>query len=282
MSKRIAIVVGFSERCLPLMKQCVLSLDRNVLSQSPSDIEYFLHAYKCNFKIANANYAKNRLIYSVEKDTFEFETFKNRVDLGELPFNRISVIMEDCSIPSFKKLSPLPDIAIYQDFCDRYLSQKKYDYVLFCHDDVAFFQKTQMIEQMLKILDTDRFNIICRASFNCNDDISIRFHPCFIFVKTSVLERCKLSFVNNKSIFRDGFKSISPYGDGGAGLLNSYYSNDNTDIRRPYTSLPDTWFTHIKTLGDTGVEFSFINFRHKNFDQIMSDAEKYSDLILYE
>ncbi len=289
MKKTLAIVFGFSERCIALAEQMLLSFQQNIVSELKGDWEIHVHAYKCNLTILNSDYMKHRIVKNIEPSTFEFAPFKTNFSFERISKHLGNMILhiEDCSSKDFRHHFPLPDIALYQDFCDKYILPDKhvYDYVLFCHDDMVFPNKVNIIESMIEILQayffgSTRFDMVCKATFNCNADISIRFHPAFIFVKSVDFLKSKLSFINDLQIMDNN--NFKVYTDGGAGLLASYYSKENTTNKRPYTTIPDNWYSHIRSMGDTGVEFCYL--RHDNipeFTERIDEANKYNDFILY-
>lgn len=276
MLQRLAVVVGSSERCMPLTQQMLLSFHRHVASMTQCKID--IHFYKCNFTIQNDMYQLHRVQADVPPDSFSFLPFNNAVDLSHLKLDGLNIIEHDCSDPSFVRHFPLPDIAVYQDFCDKYINQ--YDYAMFCHNDIVFFHKTDMIDRMIDLLNGNRYDIVARTSVNFNKDISIRFHPAMIFVKTSTFGICNLSFINNYSLLnRNDFRIFT---DGGAGLLASYYHKSNQHPGRPYDQIPENWFTHIRALGDTGVEFCYHYYKENmEFVRAIQAAQKYVDLALY-
>lgn len=276
MPQKLAVIVGSSERCMPITEQFLLSFHRNVASQTDCEID--IHFYKCNFTILNRAYHVHRIQTTVPPDSFAFQPFANAVDFTKLGLDGLNIIEHDCSNPDFVRHFPLPDIALYQDFCDKYI--RDYDYAMFCHNDIVFFHKTDMIDRMIALLNGNRYDIVARTSVNFNEDISIRFHPAMIFVKTSTFGACNLSFINNYSLLnRDDFRI---YTDGGAGLLASYYHNSNQNPGRPYDHIPENWFTHIRALGDTGVEFCYHYYKENmEFDRALQSARKYVDLALY-
>jgi len=275
--KTIAVILGSSEKCIPITEQFLLSFYRNVMPMA-TNVHFDIHLYKCNLVINNHNYFQYTTQMNIESDSFSFSPFLNPVQFDHLKLSGLTIIMHDCSCSSFKYHFPLPDIALYQDFCDKYMDD--YDYLMFCHNDVAFFRKTDMIDKMIVLLDGPRYNIISETSANFNSNLSVRFHPAMIFVKSSMFKLCNLSFINNLSIFnKNGFRIFT---DGGAGLMASYYHESNKSRNRPYNHLPDTWFTHIRSLGDTGVEFCYHKYKEsKEFIRAIELAQKYVDFTLY-
>ncbi len=288
--KTVAIVFGFSERCIALAEQMLLSFQENVISQTKDEWEVHVHAYKCNFEILNHDYIEHRFVKEIDPSTFAFAPFENDYEFQQVSkhIDGMTVHMEDCSVEDFRHHFPLPDIAIYQDFSDKYILPDKhtYDYVLFCHDDIVFPNKINILDSMVNILEEQpfgniRFNIICKITFNCNEDISIRFHPAFIFIKSTEFLKCELSFINKLDIMDN--RNFKVYTDGGAGILASYYSNNNTVKRRPYTTIPDNWFSHIRSMGDTGVEFCYLRYSNVlEFTERIKEAQKFNDFILYK
>lgn len=280
-SKKIAIILGSSERCIPLVRQFLLSFHNNVISLVKNDIEFYVHLYKCNFNINNENYFQHRIVSDIDKQSFSFSPFVNKIQLDDLPIPNLQIIIHDCSSSDFKQHFPLPDIAIYQDFCDKFVYNKtEYSYLMFCHNDIVFSQQTDMIDRMIFLLDGSRYDIISKCSANFNNDISMRFHPAMIFIKSNVFQLSNLSFINNLQMFnRNDFRIFT---DGGAGLMASYYHKSNNNGKRPYHDLPNNWFTHIRALGDTGVEFCYQRYKYNNdFIKTIKSAQKYVDFILY-
>ncbi len=273
--KRLAIVFGFSERCIPIAKQMLLSFDKNVLSEANQSLEVDVHAYQCNFSFSTPRiFPDGTSVYSPFTINYQFEDIVEHTP--DLRF-----IMHKCSDEEFKPFG-LPDIAVYQDFCDKYIHD--YEYILFCHDDIAFFKKTLMLDQMMELLDGNRFNIITRVSFNCNEDISIRFHPEMIFIKSSAFVEAKLSFVNDYQIMDPKKYRLCHKGelDGGAQLLFSYYHVNNNTRGRPYSTTPESWYSHLRAYGDTGIEFSYIRQKDSlEFKQVIDSAKSYTDHIIY-
>jgi len=273
---KIAVVLGSSELCMPMTEQFLLSFYNNVINDK---FEFNIHLYKCNFVINNESYFDHRMRSDINSSSFSYLPFVNDIYLEHLNLSGLNIIVHDCSDIGFEHHFPLPDIALYQDFCDRYMDD--YDYSMFCHNDVAFFNRTDMIKKMIALLDGSRYDIISETSANFNNDLSIRFHPAMIFVKTSIFRMSNLSFINNLSILnRDQFRIFT---DGGAGLMASYYHNKSNNIKkRPYNHLPNTWFSHIRALGDTGVEFCYHMYKNnQEFSKTIKMAQKYVDFILY-
>lgn len=280
-SQKIAIIIGSSERCMPMTRQFLLSFHNNVIPYVKSNIEFHVHLYKCNFNIESENYFRHRIVSDVDKESFSFNTFLNEIQFDKIPIPNLRIITHDCSSQDFKNHFPLPDIAIYQDFCDKFVCNKNdYSYLMFCHNDIAFFEKTDLIDSMISLLDGSRYDIITKCSTNFNNNISIRFHPAMIFIKSITFQLSYLSFINNFKIFDN--ENFRIFTDGGAGLMSSYYHKNNNSIKRPYTDIPHTWFQHIRALGDTGVEFCYHKYKDSpEFARVIKSAQKYVDLAIY-
>jgi hypothetical protein len=280
--QKIGIVLASSERCWSLVEHFLLTFNSNVLPHiTTKDIQITSHIYKCNFNIIDINqFGASRTTRNVPVNSFSYSSFKSNPSLHN--FNlKFDTFIEDCSTNDFKyKSFYLPDIAVYQDFYDKHF--RDYDYLMFCHNDVAFYNPTDMIDKMLFLLNGTQYNIVCNCSANFNNDLSLRFHPAMIFIKSSTMQICNLSFINDLDLFNTEFR-IFP--DGGAGLLASYYHQNNKGILRvnkPYSDLPSSWFTHLRALGDTGVEFCYHYFKENiEFQRVMNYVKQYNDQILF-
>lgn len=274
----IGIVVAFSERCQALLDHFLLTLERNVIPNIKQPVEVFVHVYQCNFVIVDREkYRNHRHDKIIISESFQYQPFEKPYSAEHLN-SKLNIIIHDCSSVDFSCSGfYLPDIAVYQDFCDRH--SKPYDYLMFCHDDIAFYEPTDMIDKMLLLLNGTKFDIVANCSTNFNNDLSIRFHPAMIFVKRTTFEINELSFINNLSILNhSGFRIFT---DGGAGLMASYYKKGNV-ARQPYSNLPTSWFTHIRAMGDTGVEFCYQYFDEiMEFRRVMDYVQSYNDRLLF-
>lgn len=277
--QKIGLVVAFSEICTPLLEHFLLTFNKNVLPSIQSDVQIDIHVYQCNFAILiKEQYKASRTTRHVPPGSFAYLPFGRKTNLDHLSL-KSKVFMHDCSNSSFGHSDfYLPDIAVYQDFYDKQFMN--YDYLMFCHDDITFYHPTDMVDNMLFLLNGSYYNIVSKCTANFNSDLSLRFHPAMVFVKSSTMQTCRLSFINDLSLFNHGFR-IFP--DGGAGLLASYYHNNNVmKDNRPYTEIPSSWFTHIRALGDTGVEFCYQLFRDNiEFKDTMDFVKNYNDRLLF-
>jgi len=279
--QKIGIVLASSERCWSLVEHFLLTFNNNVLPYiTTKNIQISVHIYKCNFNIIDKNqFNAWRTTKKVPQDSFSYSSFDNEQHTNNLNL-KFDTFIEDCFTNSFKyKSFYLPDIAVYQDFYEKHLND--YDYLMFCHNDVAFYNQTDMIDKMLFLLNETLYNIVCNCSANFNNDLSLRFHPAMIFVKSSTMQICNLSFINDLNLFNSGFR-IFP--DGGAGLLASYYHENSKVLlqNRPYGNLPASWFTHLRALGDTGIEFCYHLFKENiEFKRVMNYVKQYNDQLLY-
>lgn len=276
----IGLVVAFSEKCQPLLEHFILTLEKNVIPFITNRINIELHIYQCNFVIIDKErYHTHRHSREILKSTFAYKSFESKLSLQHLK-SKLKIHIHDCSDTEFGHHDfYLPDIAVYQDFCDKY--SKQYDYLMFCHDDIAFYNPTDMIDKMLLILNTTAHDIIANCSANFNNDLSVRFHPAMIFIKRTAFEINNLSFINSLALF--DHNSFRIFTDGGAGLLASYYRKDIKNAnKKPYSILPSTWFTHIRAMGDTGVEFCYQYYDEiSEFKRVMDYVQLYNDDLLY-
>ncbi len=271
--KRIAVVFGFSERGTSLAEQFILSFDKNIISEiKEHDVRFDIHAFKCNFDVLTTPWGK--------EGTFEYQPFKNAWDFDHIHTNA-DIFLHDCYLDSFDRKYLFPDIGIYQEFLDKYVPSAGYDYIMFCHDDIAFFNKCPMIDAIINIVESGRYNIVCNISVNCNEDVSIRFHPAMVFLPAPIIMEANLSFINDLELLDSNNFKVNA--DGGAKLLNSYYNNENRTQKKPFVNLPEEWYTHIRGYGDTGVEFAYIlgrTSRHEFYGRI-EEAKRNVDFMLY-
>lgn len=255
MNSSIAIVFGFSEPCTPLARQLILSCNNSIVaSKIHADVSYF--PYTCNYSI-NTTSGK-----SFSTNRFD--------DLG------VRVIVNNCD---FEWRSPLPDISIYDHFDRNYLDN--YDYVLFCHNDIHF-RSTCHFHTCIVALEDRRCNIVADYSLTCNNDVSARFLPGFIFVKKDKFRLSNLSFCNDYDIFSDDMKKYPARIDGGAGLFASYYSTNNKIDAIPCLP-PKNWFHHLRIDSDYGIEMHNLLFPGTTeFNDVIDWANRYVDRQLFE
>lgn len=277
--RKIGICFAYSERVVPLAEQFLLSLSKNIINKASNECKFEIHAYKCNFFVNRADWNRG-----TNHNDFKYDPFSFNHDFSRLNINNCKIIMHDFYEGQKGFINYfLPDIAVYQSFADQYIiNGNDYEFLMFCHDDLLFEKPVDMINSMIRILDIGQYNVISKISCNCNEDISIRFHPAMIFLKSLTYLNCNLSFINDLDVFnRNEFRVNS---DGGSKFLASYYHNNNSFVgNRPFISIPDEWYTHIRGWGDGGVEFSYFNKDTKNiFNDILENAKKNVDLMLYE
>ena len=255
MKSSLAIVFGFSEPCIPLAKQLILSSYKSLITSKVNvDVTYF--PYTCNYSIINKSGT------SFNTDAFD--------DLGHL-----NISVQNCD---FTWNSLLPDISIYDHFTNIYMDQ--YDYVLYCHDDIHF-RNSSHFDTVIRTLDDNRYNIVADLSLTCNHDISVRFLPGLIFVKTNKFRAAHLSFCNDLHIFSKSMKNYPIERDGGAGLLASYYSQDNKIEAMPCYPYK-YWFQHMRIDSDYGIEMHNLLFPGTSeFNEVIQWANKYIDRQLY-
>jgi len=255
---RIAIVFGFSESCYEMVRQLIVSCCR-AAKLSNLDASYHFIAYECNYNIAQET----------------CEPFKEECDLSK----GIPIDSEIKQISDFTWASPLPDISVYHDFATKYLDD--YDYALFCHDDI-YLKLHPVFRDVVHVINETNIDLIAESSATCLRDLSVRFRPSFIFVRTDKFRKADLSFVNDYHILHDDMKAYSIRIDGGAGLLASYYRSDNPTESTPCTKFPTTWFKHLRFDTDYGVEFYNLRNPHSSqFGNLMGKAKRYADYHLY-
>lgn len=232
---RIAIVSAFSEACQPLMQRLLFSCYR-AMSKCESH-DFAIYCYQCNYDCG------------LQKST----AFESTPELSVLPSIPITLI-ESAEI---KWSSKLPDIAIYDHFSQNHMLD--FDYSLFCHDDIVL-KNQNVFEEMINTLQTAdwenrSYDLIAGLSANAIKTLSVRFHPCFLFVPTTTFVKRNLSFIHPDPIGNtESFFWYNNIIDGGAQFLASYYNKQNSNDTVPFIQV-DRWFQHIKA-GSFGMEFS--------------------------
>jgi hypothetical protein len=255
--RKIAIVFGFSEHCFELARQLIVSALKTA-QLSNLDASYHIFAYECNYNLA-----------SKHADPFQkTRTFKDMP--GEI-HQRSSV--------GLKWGSVLPDIVIYDDFVNTTLDD--YDYTLFCHDDI-YLKRYPVFKDLVAIIDQPNTNLIAEPSVACLRDMSIRFRPAFVFVRTDKFRQAQLSFINDYKIMNEDVKYFPIEMDGGAGLLASYYHTSNPVDAIPFTQFPATWFKHLRFDSDYGVEmYNLMTPNSPQFHRLLQRAKRYADYQIY-
>lgn len=258
---KIAIVLAFSEYCYELCRQCVATCWRAARLSKPGG-EYHFFCYECNYN----PFSETRI-----------SPFNHPVDLrSDMPIDA-KITQRDSSQMEWGSF--LPDISVYHDFATNDL--EKFDYVLFCHDDV-YFNKHNTFDEIITLISDPRNDILAEVATACRSDISLRFRPSFIFVRTDKFRRCNLSFVNEQEIFDDNLKGFTIKKDGGAELFASYYSNKNTSKGIPYVHFSDTWYTHLRLSSDYGIEMSHIfSPNDPEIQELLLKSKQYTDYYLY-
>lgn len=287
----LAIVFGYSDKGLSLSKQLLLSFYRNIYQDS-SVVD--VYSYLCNFEITDfASFRPGLEQQDKECDpnSYRYKESDNpdsANDFKDLHFWPGAIYPQNCTKSSFLKFY-LPDVAVYHDFVSQ--SMSSYDYVLFCHNDIKFVKNNNALNEWMQILSDDtRYSIIVEPRFICSQDISARFHMCFVLVNTKKFLESKLSFINDLTLM-DGSR-FKVYSNGGSGLLASCYSKENQTNFQPYLldvhgffrnheTKPSKWFDHIG-----GVEWKnnpaiwkkqhYLDYISHNLDQ----AEQYAKLSL--
>lgn len=256
---KIAIVFGFSESCYELARQVIVSAH---LAAKLSKIEatYHFFAYECNYNLASGCST----------------SFVRQLDLKEdLPIEGLN--LTQLASANFKWIGVLPDISIYHHFTTTHLDL--YDYTLFCHNDI-YFKKHPTFRDLVNSINKTK-NIVAEPAVACLRNISLRFRPSFIFVRTDKFREANLSFINNYTIFHEDMNSYPIEGDGGAGLLASYYANNSTNAM-PFSTFPSTWFKHLRLETDYGVEmYNLFNPNGPQFNSIIKRAKQYADHHVY-
>lgn len=270
---RIAIVTAYSEACLPLLKQLVVSCYGSI-SNLP-DYEFVIYAYQYNW-IPSQNWSQGKMI-----EPLDARPFGKVVDLArELPLRRLDFVQKD-AVQIDHSGSLLPDIKVYHDFALHHLAD--FDYALFVHNDIVINDRYSVFTEMISILREGVLAFIGEPHIDCREAISVRIYPHFIFVASNRFREYELSFINDYQIFDAGMRCRSVMMDGGAGLLASCYHNDSKPFGvQPYTHVSRTWFTHLRMYNDNGIDsFNAMNPDTPMFAQLLEQAERYVDERLY-
>lgn len=256
---KIAIVLGFSEYCHELCRQCIATCWR-AITLSKSGSEYHFFCYECNYDLTRG----------------KSSPFKKPIDLrSDLPIDA-EITQRDAS--RLEWISRLPDITIYHDFAINDLDN--FDYALFCHDDV-YFRRNNTFDELIQVINA-KHDIVAESAVAFGKDISIRFRPSFIFVRTDKFRNANLSFINEHEIFVDDFKKYPIKYDGGAELLASYYSNRNSSEASPFSSFPHTWYRHLRINSDYGIEMhNVFSPNDPQIQELLAIAKRQTDYYLY-
>lgn len=171
--------------------------------------------------------------------------------------------------------SILPDIAIYDHFSKTYMSE--FDYTLFCHNDVVINNQNIFEEMIITLNNSDweqrPYDLIASVSTNAIEFLSIRFHPCFLFIPTTTFVNRKLSFSYPEHLGNvENFFWYDNKIDGGAQLLASYYHKDNSNNIVPFTQIHGRWFKHIKA-DKNGMEFTRLRGGSDSYKDKIQEAE---------
>jgi hypothetical protein len=156
-----------------------------------------------------------------------------QVEKPVLPFSQKIQLSSELLLPQNVKLTQLdgadlrssltwlPDMLVYQDFCDKYMDE--FDFVLFCHDDIFFNEQYDLFTYLVKQFATQLppVNLVGETHLECFDYVSARIYPHFVFAKVDRFRELELSWVNEFPLFADGIVARPPYHDGGASLLAS-------------------------------------------------------------
>jgi len=238
---RLAIVTGTSERGYPLYKQLIASWSRNIKAHNEFIID--LYPYMCNFKILNKNimYALDDKSINIEDSWF---TYSNVVKMpnfsNDFPFWNGNIVPQICTHNSFPHFY-LPDIALYQDFTNRFLD--KYDYVIFTHNDIVMKKDNLVLYDIHETLcEASPYSIIARPTLNCDKTFSFRFCTFFYAISTQKFLEQGLSFINQLELV--DAQKYYVYFNGGSGLFNSFYlrRDESNSIFKPYTDV--RWVEH--------------------------------------
>ncbi len=257
---KIAIVLGFSEYCYELCRQCVTTCWRAATLSKPGG-EYHFFCYECNLDAVSGNATP----------------FKYSVDLkNDLPIDA-QIIQRDAS--KLKWVRHLADMTIYHDFAVNDLDN--FDYALFCHNDV-YFRKHNTFDDSIAAINGPGYNIVAETSLACNIDVSLRFRPSFIFVRTDKFRYAKLSFINEHEIFTNEVRKYPIKFDGGGELFASYYSRENPSEARPYDKFPQEWYHHLRLNSDYGVEMhNIFSPNDPQIQELLAKSKRYTDYYLY-
>lgn len=257
---KIAIVTAFSEQCYELCRQFIVSCWQ-AIKQTSINAEYSFICYECNYNIK-------------EKKAVPFRKSIALVD--EIPIEAAIIQYRASEIEWSRVLS---DIVVYHNFAEHHLDD--FDYVFFCHDDI-YIRPGLIFREVFDILNDPNYNLVAEVAVACNKDISVRFRPSFIATRSDKFRQANLSFINEHQILTPECKRYDITIDGGAELLASYYSNNNTTPGRPFTKFPSTWFRHLRINSDYGVEIhNLLSPNDRQVQKLLTKAKKYSDYYLY-
>ena len=205
-----------------------------------------------------------------------------------LPFKYKYDLQNDLDLPIIQldssvienEYTCLPDIIVYHDFAERFLDD--FDYALFCHNDILFNDHMNIFGQVVQEINDPGCNLVAEPHMQAHLAYSSRFYPHFIFVKTDKFREANLSFCNDLlMVDPKRFRIYPPAIDGGAQLLASYYSVQNSVQAMPFTP-PHLWYRHLRLGTDQGIEC--FNFMHRNspeFVKLMQQADRYVSGVLY-
>jgi hypothetical protein len=280
---RIAVITAFSERAVPLVKQCIVSCYQCM--RQAKDIEFCFYVYECNWVGEDKRFYQKPITTRTDEEqpTVEFpiQPFSRPIDLAP----ELDIDVPIVQLPASHLTSPhtfLPDMLVYQDFADHYLDD--FDYTLFCHDDIIFNDQIDLFSEMLNYLNSSSALILAEPHLECYDYISVRFYPHFVFVGTKTFRDLNLSWVNDLCVIdTDTYKVRPVYNDGGAALFASYYHKRNASLVCSMRRLPTIWFRHLRLAGlCVGVEAALIyGADAKQKDTLFKEAERYVDSKLY-
>jgi hypothetical protein len=280
---RFAIVTGFSERCLPLIKQCIVSCCE-CIKKFPDPASFHFFIYECNwvgdpYTSVTLTQRPGGMRPQVEKPVLPFS---QKIQLSSellLPQNVKLTQLDGADLRS--SLTWLPDMLVYQDFCDKYMDE--FDFVLFCHDDIFFNEQYDLFTYLVKQFATQLppVNLVGETHLECFDYVSARIYPHFVFAKVDRFRELELSWVNEFPLFADGIVARPPYHDGGASLLASYYRKAREgQIAKPLS----IGFKHLRLANrSVGVESAILGRMPKtDIDAAMERANRYVDLRMFQ
>lgn len=258
---KIAIILAFSEYCYELCRQCVATCWRAANLSKPGG-EYHFFCYECNYNLVSGKPSP----------------FKRSVDLhSDIPIDAEITQRDSSQLEWTRRLA---DITVYHDFSINDLDD--FDYALFCHNDI-YFKKHNTFDELLSRINDVAYNILAETALTCNqDDLSLRFRPSFIFVRTDKFRQANLSFINEHEIFTDDLRKYNIRHDGGAELFASYYSNQNQSRARPCAEFPTTWYKHFRINSDYGIEMhNIISPNDPQIQELLAKSKRYTDYYLY-
>jgi len=250
MKTKMAIVTGFSEKCYSMYKQMLASWYKNVINQNDYQID--LYPYMCNYVVRDLKLHYSQIDKSIKTD----ETWYAYVDFKKIPnfdkdlyFWNGNIFPQTCTSTEFIK-SDLPDMSVYQSFCDKFLD--KYEYVIFTHSDIKFKEKNNILHDIVSILNDDTdYSIIAYPTINADVHISFRFVTIINIVNTKKFIEQKLSFVNDMLLIDPNKYYV--HGNGGNALFSSFYSKKNNPTNKYKPHVPYRWVDHL-----THTEFRFV------------------------